>query len=93
VRRVARTIGKRPWMFRLPVFVHILLSWCFERTMAIPLIALSQVRMLAEGLVAPAPGVEPLPEELSPRLRLSEEQIRRGLPEAGPFGLQDLRCR
>jgi hypothetical protein len=33
-----------------------------------------------------------LPNDLMPRRRFTDEQIRAGLPEAGRFTLRDLRC-
>ena len=92
VRRVARVVGKHPLMFPMPVWFHTALGWSVERIMRVPLVSLAQVRMLAEGLVAPAPPCDALPPELAPRTPFSEEQIRKGLPQPGPFGLHDLRC-
>jgi hypothetical protein len=63
-----------------------------ERTMKIPLVARAQVRILSEGVVEPATKCDPLPADLMPVRRFTPEQIRGGLPEAGPFGLHDLRC-
>ena len=91
VKQVARVIGQRVYIFPLPVFVHYLLAWCFERTMTIPLISTAQVRMLAEGMTEPLPSGEQLPEDLVPRTLFSDPQIRRGLPAAAPFGLKDCR--
>ncbi|HEV2491997.1 MAG TPA: NAD(P)H-binding protein [Terriglobia bacterium] len=90
-RRVARVIGTHALIIRLPVFVHCALAWCFERTMKIPLVALAQVRILAEGVVEPQPPCDSLPDDLLPETRFTEQQIRAGLPEARPFGLRDLR--
>jgi len=90
-RRVARVIGKHALIIRLPVFVHCVLGWCFERTMKVPLVALAQVRILAEGVVEPLPPCDSLPDDLLPESRFTEQQIRSGLPEARPFGLKDLR--
>ncbi|MFQ5745393.1 MAG: nucleoside-diphosphate sugar epimerase, partial [Acidobacteriota bacterium] len=91
VRRVARVIGKRPYLFHVPVTFHYLLAWCFERVMVTPLISLAQVRMLAEGIAEPLPVCQTLPDDLMPREFFTEQQIRQGLPEARPFGLKDLR--
>ena len=92
VRRVAEVVGKRPLMFPLPVSFHYLFAHFFELIMKVPLTSLAQVRILAEGVVTPGSPVEPVPYDLVPRRRFSNEQIRNGLPEPGAFGISDLRC-
>lgn len=92
VRRVARVIGVRPLILPAPLFVHRLLAHVFEWTMKVPLAAIAQVRILAEGVVEALPFASELPDDLQPRRRFTDEQIRAGLPEAGRFTLQDLRC-
>ena len=92
VRRVARVCGKRPFMFRAPLWFHYALGWVTEKTMKIPLIASAQVRILSEGVVEPLPFAERLPDDLMPQTPFSDEQIRKGLPTAAAFGLKDLRC-
>lgn len=92
VRRVARVAGRRPLMFPMPVWFHYLLGWLVERLMNVPLVSLAQVRILSEGLAKPTPPFEPMPAELAPTLRFTEEQIRKGLPAPGPFTRRDLRC-
>ena len=79
VRRVAEVVGKPPLMFPLPVFCHRLLAHVFERTMKIPLASLAQVRILSEGIVEPGSPVVPLPYDLVPTRRFTNEQIRNGL--------------
>lgn len=91
VRRIARVLGKRVYLFRLPVWLHYVFAWLFEQVMVVPLLTRAQVRMLAEGMVAPLPAVDPLPPDLVPATALTDQQIRQGLPEAGSFGLKDLR--
>lgn len=91
VRRVARTLGRRPLFVRAPVALHRALAWCLERVMTIPLVSLAQVRILSEGLVEPAAARDPLPDDLRPPTPFSEPSIRRGLPEPGGFGWKDLR--
>ena len=91
VRRVAEVVGKRPLMFRLPIFCHQLLAHFFELTMKIPLASLAQVRILSEGVVEPASPVAPLPYDLAPTRRFTTDQIRNGLPQPKPFGVTDLR--
>jgi len=63
-----------------------------EGIMRIPLVAVAQVRILSEGVTEVAPYADALPADLEPARRFTLEQIREGLPEAGPFGLRDLRC-
>jgi hypothetical protein len=77
---------------RLPVWVHSLMALALERVMRIPLVSKAQVMILSEGVVEPSAGCDPLPLELAPATRFTEEQIRRGLPPPGPFGIADLRC-
>jgi uncharacterized protein YbjT (DUF2867 family) len=89
VRRVARVIGARPLMFPAPLWVHRALAHVWEWTMKVPLAAIAQVRILSEGVVEPAPFGAPLPQDLMPRRRFTDEQIRAGLPERERFGLRD----
>jgi uncharacterized protein YbjT (DUF2867 family) len=93
VQRVGNAIGKRPPMLRMPVWFHYALAFLLERTMTIPLVSQAQVQILSEGIVEALPPCGALPPDLLPATRFSEEQIRAGLPEAGGFGLKDLRCR
>jgi uncharacterized protein YbjT (DUF2867 family) len=92
VGRVAKVLDKRPLMMRLPLFFHYAMGWMLERAMRTPLVSVAQVRILSEGIVTPLPACGWVPEDLRPRLAFTEEQIRRGLPEAGAFGFADLRC-
>lgn len=92
VRRVARVVGRRPLMFPMPLWFHYVLGWCVERIMNVPLVSVAQVRMLAEGLAEPCPPCDVLAAELAPSIRFSDDQIRKGLPPAGSFGLRDIRC-
>jgi uncharacterized protein YbjT (DUF2867 family) len=92
VRRVARVVGAHPLMLPAPVWLHALLAHVWEWTMKVPLAAIAQVRILSEGVVEAAPFADVLPEDLLPRRRFTDEQIRAGLPAPGRFGLADLRC-
>jgi uncharacterized protein YbjT (DUF2867 family) len=92
VRRVARATGRRPLFIRVPVAAHIVIAHLAEWTMRIPLIARAQVRILAEGVVEPAPFAAAPPADLVPLTPFDAETIRRGLPDPGGFGLADLRC-
>lgn len=92
VSRVADVTGTSIRMFRAPVWFHYLLARFWELTMKVPLAARAQIRILSEGVVEPALPCDPLPADLWPQRTFSDEQIRHGLPEAGPFTLRDLRC-
>jgi uncharacterized protein YbjT (DUF2867 family) len=91
VKRVAEVVGKQPLMVPLPVFCHRLLARAFELTMRIPLTSVAQVRILSEGVVESGSPVVPLPYDLVPTRRFTTDQIRGGLPKAGPFCVRDLR--
>ena len=79
-RRIAQTVGKRSLIvLPFPVFAQRLLAWV-SRFMPKPLISASQVQMLADGISDPLPDSQPLPEDLTPRTRFTEEAIRKGLP-------------
>jgi NADH dehydrogenase len=91
VRRVARVVGRQPWMFPLPVWFHYALGWLVEKVMATPLISIAQVRILSEGLAEASQPCEALPSDLAPKIPFSEEQIRQGLPAPGPFTWRDIR--
>jgi nucleoside-diphosphate-sugar epimerase len=92
VRRVAKAVGRRVYVFPAPVWFHKALAWGLERVMTIPLISLAQVRMLAEGIAEPLPGCVLPPEDLAPRRDFTIGQIRAGLPDLRAFGWDDLRC-
>jgi NADH dehydrogenase len=92
VRRVARATGRRPLFVRLPVTAHLAIARFAEATMRVPLISIAQVRILAEGVVEPAPCAEWPPADLAPSTPFSDAIIRAGLPAPGGFGLADLRC-
>jgi len=92
VKRVARVVGKKPLMFRLPLWFQLAFGWVTERVMRTPLVSTAQVRMLAEGLAEPNPPCPIVPPELAPKTPFTEDQIRQGLPAPGAFGLRDLRC-
>jgi uncharacterized protein YbjT (DUF2867 family) len=92
VRRVAAVTGTSVRMFGAPVWFHYLLARFWELTMNVPLAARAQIRILSEGVVAPALPCDALPAGLLPQRKFTDEQIRKGLPEAGPFTLRDLRC-
>ena len=91
-RRVAEVLGRRIWIFPAPLWFHRLLAQVCELTMKVPPVAKAQVRILSEGVVEAATKCDGVPADLLPVRRFTAHQIRSGLPEAGPFGWQDLRC-
>src|SRR5207247_11400089 len=91
VTRVFSGISKVILILSVTVWFHCILSLFIEWTMQIPLVAKAQVRILAEGVTEPVTPCHPLPPDLMPTRRFTEEQIRQGLPEPGPFGVRDLR--
>jgi uncharacterized protein YbjT (DUF2867 family) len=93
VTRVAKVVGRRPLAFPMPIWFHRLFALAAELLMRQPVVSRAQVRILSEGVAQPAGGCDPLPEDLNPRITFSEDSIRAGLPDAGHYGLRDLRCR
>jgi uncharacterized protein YbjT (DUF2867 family) len=91
-RRVAGVMGRRILIVPAPVWFQYILAQCFEWAMQIPLVAKAQARILSEGVTEPATSCDPLPPDLMPTRRFTEEQIRHGLPAPGSFGVRDLRC-
>lgn len=91
-RRVARVLGRHIYVFPAPVCFHRIFARVLEKTMKVPLVAIAQVRILAEGVVAAEPPAPAPPPDLAPRLYFTDQQIRQGLPHRLKFGLTDLRC-
>jgi NADH dehydrogenase len=94
VRQLAGLMRRRVVIFPLPIFAHRLLAAVFERIMPVPLISSAQVFMLSESMeeALPANSVSPLPEDLLPRQRFTDEHIQAHLPAAKGFGLGDFGC-
>ena len=92
VRQVARVVGKKPLMVPMPLWFHYAMAKVIERIMVVPMVSTAQVRMLSEGIAEACPPAELPLVELAPRTHFTDEQIRLGLPEGKPFGLQDLIC-
>ena len=91
VRRVALVVGRRPLYIAVPVWSIRIVAQLTEWLMVVPLVAKAQAQMLAEGVSEPAPWAPELPVELRPTGMFDDAAIRAALPEAGPFGLDDLR--
>jgi uncharacterized protein YbjT (DUF2867 family) len=92
VRRVGQVIHRSPLYVPTPIAVQKVIAWAAELTMKIPLLSLAQLRILSEGLVEALPPCDELTGSLAPATRFTGEQIRKGLPDPGPFVLRDLRC-
>lgn len=92
VRRVAAVLGKRVLIVPSPIAMQYVLAQLFEWTMTVPLVAKAQVRILSEGVLAPATPCDPLPADLMPQQQFTDAVIRAGLPAPGRFGLRDLRA-
>jgi uncharacterized protein YbjT (DUF2867 family) len=92
VRRVGQVIERHPLYLPIPIAIQRVIAWVTERTMKIPLLSLAQLRILSEGIVEAVPPCDALPADLLPSTPFTTEQIQKGLPEPGPFGLRDLRC-
>jgi nucleoside-diphosphate-sugar epimerase len=90
VSRVARVAGRSLLIFPLPLFFHNRLARLMEKAMKIPLLSKTQVRILSEGFDDSYLPVDDLPEDLFPQTPFTAEQIRGGLPEPGPYRLEDL---
>jgi len=92
VRRVGYVIQRNPLYVPTPLAIQKIIAWVAEHIMKIPLLSLAQLRILSEGIVEALPPCDSLPADLLPPTRFTSKQIQEGLPEAGPFGLRDLRC-
>lgn len=91
VRRVAAVIGRPVVVIPAPVWAVHLLGVATELTMTVPLVAVAQVRMLAEGVSDAWGEVTRLPADLRPRAAFDREHILAALPPRGGFTLKDLR--
>jgi hypothetical protein len=56
-------------------------QWQLKILMKNPVVTRAQVQMLSEGISAPMSDSMRLPDELLPQVQLSDDQIRRGLPQ------------
>jgi nucleoside-diphosphate-sugar epimerase len=77
VDRVARVMKKPMLPLPLPIFSQYMMAFAMERICAEPLISISQVRMLSEGMSEPLPESDLLPSDLIPKTYFTEESIRR----------------
>jgi len=79
VRRVSNAIGRKVFIFPMPVAFHYLFAWIGERVMRTPVVTVAQVRMLAEGISEPLPGSPSVPDNLAPKIHMDEARIRQCL--------------
>ena len=90
VRRTAKVLNRHVTIFPLPVVVHYTLAHLFEATMRVPLVAVAQVKMLADGVDHGHRLSVELPPHLQPQQPFTPELIRAGISPEGRFGLKDL---
>ncbi|HEX4058162.1 MAG TPA: NAD(P)H-binding protein [Galbitalea sp.] len=93
VRRVARVRGREGKVLYvpLPVWAIRIVAHLSEWLMVVPLVAKAQATMLGEGVSEPAPYAPETPADIRPSHPFDDDRIRAALPDAGPFGWNDLR--
>lgn len=89
-RLVAKVIGIRRPFVRAPMAFHSVMAHIGERLMTVPLLSLAQVRILQEGVVQATCAPDSMADDLVPSTPFDLGSIRSGLPEPGPFRLDDL---
>lgn len=78
-RRVASAMNKPVIPLTIPAPAGYALAGIFEKTMKDPLLATSQITMIAEGLADTLPNESELPEDLRPQTPFSAELIKASL--------------
>lgn len=93
VRRVGAVIGHRPVIVPFPVLGQQALAHVQALLMTTPVVAPTQIQMLAEGACEAAPRsvCDPLPEDLTPTRGFSESEVAGHVGEPRPYGIGDLR--
>lgn len=93
VQRVGEVLDLKPRLVPLPVRFHYAGAWLQERVMRVPVTAQAQVRILAEGVVEPAPYkvCDPVPDDLRPDRPFTTDRIEAGIVDRHRYGLRDLR--
>jgi len=74
--RVARVMKKPILPLPMPILGQFLLAMVMEKSMAEPLVSVSQIRMLSEGMNRPLPESDLLPSDLIPKTKFTEQSIR-----------------
>lgn len=82
VRRIAQAMNKRVLVLPFPVLLQRCLAWTAERILSVPMVTVSQIRMLAEGISVPLADSDALPDDLKPAIQFTQEQIRKGLAQS-----------
>jgi uncharacterized protein YbjT (DUF2867 family) len=92
VQIVADATGKHRPIVRLPIGPHYyVLAWLAERVMTVPMLSISQVRILREEL-RPTLAPDIVPADLLPATPYDKESVRARLPAPGRFNRDALRC-
>ncbi len=91
VYRVVRTMNKKVLIFPMPVFFHLGLAWLAEKLMKVPLVTRAQIRMIQEGFEKPYGECDRLDQDLMPSILFTADEIRKALPDAARFSIEDLK--
>ena len=91
--RVRRHLGRNGWTIPIPLPVLVGGAIAQELTLEQPIVTRASLRMLAEGMMEPAPSgiCDPLPRDLGPQRAPSPEYIREALAAPERLGLADIR--
>lgn len=79
VRRTAKAQNKLSISIPLPIAFHMALATVCEAISKNPLVTVAQIKMLAEGMDKPLENEEQLPDDLQPKVYLTEKIIRQFL--------------
>jgi NADH dehydrogenase len=74
--RIARVMKKPVLPLPMPILGQYLLASIMEKTMADPIVCVSQIRMLSEGMTSAKTECDPLPEDLLPQTKFTDQSIR-----------------
>ena len=94
VQQIGRLINRSPVVLPAPIVTQRIAALIFERLLDPPLVTRSGVRMLAEGMVDPAPAavIDSVPPDLEPEQPLDDEAITRAIRDTSRYGLDDIRA-
>ncbi|HEY9718743.1 MAG TPA: NAD(P)H-binding protein [Trichormus sp.] len=74
--RIASVMKKPVMPLPMPILGQYMLATFMEKTMKEPIVCVSQIRMLSEGMNRPQAECDPLPEDLLPQTKFTEQSIR-----------------